>query len=999
MLGTSNVIIPTIGLAYTQFPFIHSNRALCHASNHSYIKHWWSYPSNISNMIHEIPQESVRRLGATQVITDPITVIKELIENALDAGANSIIIEASPDLVSHLQIRDNGCGIDPSDRHLMAKPHCTSKMVTFDDLWDITTLGFRGEALASLAAVSGALTITTRVKAESMAVACKIGLDGSLKLITPVSAPVGCTVRVSNLFANFPVRKVALEKTTTKYLGQIRPLLLSYYLTHPKVRFQFKCVPGPHANQGKKKIDAKYDVIFAASNTREQAVMKAFGTESCRHSRWVDYTSEDGEIEFTAFVVNPDANAMRISKKGVCIAYKYRPLSVTRTRGLAQSIYSMYKKQVKAAFATSSTENPSEPLLYLNITSSAGKVDVNIEPAKDDILFESNEKVLSYIRDLFEEVYGPNKARPTSHSDEEERTQILDNNLLRRRMGEQDFSSETTDGSVVPSDMTIRQTPERDVTASVEIEDTRPTAQSRILRLSSSPPIKVSSSAINAESEPLGVCNARIGRNATLTTGDDNRNTQEEDSSTQVEDEEGIVSPKFREETSNKSGWNFNMFGTGIEDDDEDFIDVEEVLNQAQAQRTDMGKIHVIPSDLRIGLTKTEEDTRTDKSISNPWTISKMNARVPQLEIRTPRSQMLPVERSSQRNSPSSLQQHILRNTPKARTVNPQNTLMNSNVPIVQTPEARAPVPRMLESSTPYYPRFGSDESLSSSSRPRNQGTPRMRSNIEDTPPTSLGSQNRTRFMKTQKSNRRVMGPMDGWISSNQHDKNTEPESISDDDEGYTPPPSVFFGKPDLKMSSTPGDGGRGLFHSAADRIRRQRRPYEPDTNEEEDISSSSEEDIPISNASRGQTKVKPQSTSNSSQSVNRETLKFPYASGFFKATPKSLPPKGSVSNNYMSKDNDYFRPSSYTVLKVPKINLKSLYFRAQLVEDSFYAEDSASKPAPISQKELKRWFLKFLQRRISNISYGNNTELEMIRKNILDGKDFDVQFRNLADA
>ncbi|KAK6541242.1 hypothetical protein TWF694_008608 [Orbilia ellipsospora] len=806
-----------------------------------------------------------------------------------------------------------------------------------------------------------------------MAVACEVSLDGSLKLTTPVSAPVGCTVRVSNLFANFPVRKAALEKTATKYLSQIRPLLLSYYLTHPKVRFQFKCVAGPHANQGKKKIDTKYDFIFAASSTKEQAIVKVFGAEPCRHGRWVDHTSEGDEIKVTAFVANPDANAMPISKKGICIAYKDRPLSVTRNRGLAYSIYSMYKKQIKKAFAAKSTESPSEPFLYLNITSSVGKVDVNIEPAKDDILFESNDKVLNYIKDLFEGVYVGNQDKHTGHSNGRERIQISQNSSSNVRVGECDFSSEITDGSLVPSETTVRQTPERGAETPAIIENTRHAA--------SSPHVTVSSSAVSAGTEPLGANNVGGSGDVIPITRGDYQDSQEQYFSKPEENEETITSPSSQERDPNGSEWNFNMFGTGIEDDDDDFVDIEDVLNDSQARKTEI-----------------EEDTRADKTISNPWTISKMNSRVTQSGIRTPRPQTLPIERPSRINTPYSPQQNLLRSTSKApRTIYPQDTTTTSNVPIVQTPGSRAPVARMSESNGPYYPSFGSDSSLSSPVRPQGHSTPRKVSNAEDTPPTSLQSQNRTRLVTSQKPSRRVTGPMDGWISSNRNDQNSEPDSTSDD-EGYIPPPSVFFGKPDLQMSSAPGDGGRGLFHSAADRVRRQRRSLDINANEEdEDISSSDDDDIPIPSISRGREKDQPKLIPKTAQSVNRNKLSPPYSSDFSKAPSKTLSQKSKVSNNYMKKA-DIFRPSKCVVLKAPMVDLKSLYFRAQLVEDGFY-EDPTSGPAPVSPQELKVTFLKFLQNHISNNSYPGNKELETVRKNILDGKNVDVKFRNIVDA
>ncbi|KAF3200337.1 hypothetical protein TWF106_003391 [Orbilia oligospora] len=391
-----------------------------------------------------------------------------------------------------------------------------------------------------------------------MAVACEIASDGSLKTISPVSAPTGCTVKVTNLFSKFPVRKSTLEKTAAKYLGRIRPLLLSYYLTHPQTRLQFKCVAAPQGNKGKKKIETKYDVVFTASSTKEQAVIKAFGAESNRHGRWIESKAEDGDVHVEAFIAKPDADTNSISKRGVCVAYKNRPLSIIRSQGLAHSIYSLYKKQTKLAFAARSVDVPTEPLLFLNILSSVGKVDVNIEPAKDDVLFESNERVIGCIKECFERVYGT----------EEE--------LRRKERTNDDFSSEATNYSVIPSEFPIEQTLQKTPTFVPKISRTaeQPPAETRSHAPSSSPPIKINSSTIRAQHpKPLG-------RNQTAP-----EEVEEDIPLTYREVSQGR--PNMRKQGD---GWSFSMYGSGIdEDEDADFVDIEEVMKGTERQQAARG--------------------------------------------------------------------------------------------------------------------------------------------------------------------------------------------------------------------------------------------------------------------------------------------------------------------------------------------------------------------------------------------------------------------------
>lgn len=120
--------------------------------------------------------DTVRSIGSTQVLTDSCSVVKELIDNSIDAGASAIFIEVSVNALDVVQVRDNGHGILPDDRSMVCRPHCTSKIRCFDDLKDIggKSLGFRGEALASAAELSGGMVISTRIEGETTAVSLTI---------------------------------------------------------------------------------------------------------------------------------------------------------------------------------------------------------------------------------------------------------------------------------------------------------------------------------------------------------------------------------------------------------------------------------------------------------------------------------------------------------------------------------------------------------------------------------------------------------------------------------------------------------------------------------------------------------------------------------------------------------------------------------------------------------------------------------------------------------
>lgn len=132
--------------------------------------------------ITALPQDTARAIGSTSVISDPCSVVKELLDNALDASATSVFIEISQNTVDVIQVKDNGCGIPPSDHALVCKRAHTSKIATVEGLKKIggSSLGFRGEALASTAEVSGGVTVTTRVDTEPVASVIRYGRDGGV---------------------------------------------------------------------------------------------------------------------------------------------------------------------------------------------------------------------------------------------------------------------------------------------------------------------------------------------------------------------------------------------------------------------------------------------------------------------------------------------------------------------------------------------------------------------------------------------------------------------------------------------------------------------------------------------------------------------------------------------------------------------------------------------------------------------------------------------------
>ncbi len=133
--------------------------------------------------IAALPSNTVRAIGSSQVLTDSCSVVKELIDNALDGRSTSIFVEISPNALDIIQVKDNGHGIAPGDRDMLGMRYCTSKIRGLEELTNIggRSLGFRGEALASAAEMSGSMVISTRIEGESTATSIKIKRDGGIE--------------------------------------------------------------------------------------------------------------------------------------------------------------------------------------------------------------------------------------------------------------------------------------------------------------------------------------------------------------------------------------------------------------------------------------------------------------------------------------------------------------------------------------------------------------------------------------------------------------------------------------------------------------------------------------------------------------------------------------------------------------------------------------------------------------------------------------------------
>lgn len=368
--------------------------------------------------ISALPQNTIHLLGSAQALTTPTSLVKELVDNSIDAQATSIDILISPNTIDKIEVRDNGHGIAEDDLDALGRRGHTSKLRTFEDLKAIggISLGFRGEALAS-AVQLGEVSVITRTDGQPVASSIKIKTGGGIDSQSRVSHPVGTTVSVAKFMFKLPVRKHRFEVEATKTLAKVKDLLRGYALARPHIRFGLKVTKGgkgswshaPRPNDGWKEAVSQ----ILDRNLATQCIEKTLTFFECHGSTNEDNSvpvSEDHEesansmnkFVVEAFLPKPDADPSKIGF-GQWISIDSRP--VAHDKGTMRRIVTLFKHYVKG-IVTEGQENIKTPFLRLNLKCPELSYDPNVEPAKDDVLFANEPLVLELIEGFFKDLYG-----------------------------------------------------------------------------------------------------------------------------------------------------------------------------------------------------------------------------------------------------------------------------------------------------------------------------------------------------------------------------------------------------------------------------------------------------------------------------------------------------------------------------------------------------------------------------------------------------------------
>ena len=335
------------------------------------------------DLIHLLPDSVANQIAAGEVIQRPASCLKELVENSLDAGAHRVQVIVRDAGRTLLQVIDDGCGMSEMDARLAFERHATSKIREAQDLFSLRTMGFRGEALASICAVAQVEMTTRRAEDETGTL---IEIHGSDVVRQEVcSCPVGTNIKVSNLFFNVPVRRKFLKTDQT----ELRNLLTEFYhivLVYPKVNFTF--------------VHNDEILLELPAGTEKQRIEAIFGNpkRNVYTSAFVDINTETEMVNIHGFVIKPE-NATKKAEQYFFVNGRYMR-------------HPYFQKAVLTAYSGMLTgEYQPSFFIYFDINPEA--IDVNIHPTKTEIKFADEQTIFQILMASVREALGKFSLAPT----------------------------------------------------------------------------------------------------------------------------------------------------------------------------------------------------------------------------------------------------------------------------------------------------------------------------------------------------------------------------------------------------------------------------------------------------------------------------------------------------------------------------------------------------------------------------------------------------------
>lgn len=340
----------------------------------------------MSDIIHLLPDSVANQIAAGEVVQRPASAVKELMENALDAGGSKIKLIVKDAGKTLIQVIDNGCGMSETDARMSFERHATSKIKKADDLYAIRTMGFRGEALASIAAIAQVELKTRRIGDE---IGVQIDIEGSeIKHQEAVSCPEGTSISVKNLFYNVPARRNFL-KTDSVELRHIIEEFHRVSIPNPEIAFSL------HHNNT--------EIFHLEIGSLKQRIMGIFG--SSYNNRLVPVEENTGIVKIKGFVIKPD-----FAKK---------------TRG--EQFFFLNKRFIKNGYLHHAVQSAFEQLLpsdsfasyFLMLDVDPKSIDINIHPTKTEVKFEDEKAIYAFLRSAVKKSLGQFNISPSLDFDQE----------------------------------------------------------------------------------------------------------------------------------------------------------------------------------------------------------------------------------------------------------------------------------------------------------------------------------------------------------------------------------------------------------------------------------------------------------------------------------------------------------------------------------------------------------------------------------------------------
>lgn len=322
-------------------------------------------PGNIANMI-----------AAGEVVQRPASVVKELVENAVDAGAEQISVIIKDSGRTLIQVIDNGKGMNPDDAVLCFERHATSKIATAEDLEDITTFGFRGEALASIAAVA---EVTLKTRTEDEEVGCQVEFSASVhNSTTEVAAPKGTNIAVRNLFYNVPARRKFLKSDNVEFKHIVEEFT-KVALTRPEIGFSL-------SHNGK-------DIfVLKSAKSLKYRIMDLLGASVTGDV--VDVSADTSVVRLRGFVGRPDTARKTLGNQFFFVNGRY-----FRSPYLHKAVMKAYEGMVAEGVT---------PSYFIYLEVDPHSVDVNISPTKSEVKFEDDSFIFQVVYASVKETLGRN---------------------------------------------------------------------------------------------------------------------------------------------------------------------------------------------------------------------------------------------------------------------------------------------------------------------------------------------------------------------------------------------------------------------------------------------------------------------------------------------------------------------------------------------------------------------------------------------------------------